>query len=107
MKGPELSNHFKNRNPSSIRQAQLKFQEREDKDLIEVINLAIGNVKLPMYPSMINRLKNLGQKDHFQDGVIPYTSTVGTEDSRKAFLNILSALDIDTSKLYYNYPTKS
>ena len=102
MKGPELSNHFKNRNPSSIRQAQLKFQEREDKDLIEVINLAIGNVKLPMYPSMINRLKNLGQKDHFQDGVIPYTSTVGTEDSRKAFLNILSALDIDTSKLYVN-----
>ena len=63
MRTPELSDHFKNRYPSSIRQAQLKFQEREDKNEIKLINLAIGNVKLPMYPSMIKRLKNLGKKN--------------------------------------------
>ena len=65
MSKPIISNHFKNRLPSSIRQAQMKFLERNDKDQINVINLAIGNVKLPMYPSMIKRLKEIGEGKYF------------------------------------------
>lgn len=102
MPKPTISNHFKNRLPSSIRQAQMKFLERNDKDQINVINLAIGNVKLPMYPSMIKRLKEIGEGNHFSNGIIPYTSTTGTIDARKAFLNVLSALDVDISKLLVN-----
>ncbi len=102
MSKPKLSNHFKNRLPSSIRQAQIKFLERNDKDQINVINLAIGNVKLPMYPSMIKRLKEIGEGEYFSDGIIPYTSTAGTKDARQAFLNVLSALDVNTSKLLVN-----
>ena len=41
MKRPLLSNHFRDREPSSIRQAQIKFFERTDIDEVKVVNLAI------------------------------------------------------------------
>ena len=44
MQNPPFSNHFKERKPSSIRQAQIKFSNREDRKKVKVINLAIGNV---------------------------------------------------------------
>ena len=52
-----LSNHFKERKPSSIRQAQIKFSNREDRKKVKVINLAIGNVSLPIHPSMRKRME--------------------------------------------------
>ena len=56
---PKISSHFEDRQPSSIRQAQIKFSERNDKEGTKVINLAIGNVNLPIHPSMKKRLENL------------------------------------------------
>ncbi len=50
MAQPVMSDHFKNRKPSSIRVAQLKFVDRTDG--ADDVNVAIGNVPLPMPPAM-------------------------------------------------------
>ena len=100
MTKPSVSNHFKNRKPSSIRQAQIKFSKRADKNVVKVINLAIGNVDLPMHPALKKRMDNLSGNDLFSNGKVPYTSTVGKEETRAAFLNAISALDVDVSDLF-------
>ena len=51
----KISNHFKNRSPSAIRSAQILFSKRKDIDDIKVVNMAIGNISLPMYPAMLKR----------------------------------------------------
>ncbi len=43
---PILSEHFKSRQPSGIRLAQIEFAKKKD-DVVSV-NTAIGNVSLPM-----------------------------------------------------------
>ncbi len=100
MRTPILSNHFINRNPSAIRQAQIRFSNRKDKEFVKVINLAIGNVSLPIHPSMRKRMENLTNNNIFANGKIPYTSTVGLKETRNAFLKAISSLDIDVSNLF-------
>jgi len=95
---PKLSTHFNNRLPSSIREAQIIFSKREDKDHIQVVNLAIGNVSLPMHPAMKKRMNSLGDT-HFTDGVVKYTPSVGTQEARDAFLNIIGSEDVNTDLL--------
>jgi hypothetical protein len=73
---PEISPHFQNRKPSVIRTAQIEFRDR--KDDVEAINVAIGNVSLPMHPAMIRRLADLqAEGSPFQHGAVRYTPTVG------------------------------
>jgi len=96
---PSLSSHFKKRLPSPIRQAQITFAQRPDKEEVQVVNLAIGNVSLPMHPAMQKRMNELG-KNSFKDGVVKYTASVGTDESRKAFLNIIASEGVETSHLY-------
>ena len=99
---PTLSSHFKDRKPSSIRQAQIKFSKRVDQDKVKVVNLAIGNVNLPIYPAMKRRMYNLNRDEPFSNGKVPYTSTKGLEETRNAFMNAISSLDIDVSNLFIN-----
>ena len=74
---PVLSEHFRTREPSAIRVAGLRFAERKDET--EAINVAIGNVSLPMHPAMIERMEDLRRADSpFADGVVAYTATGGT-----------------------------
>ena len=101
MKIPKLSQHYKDRSPSAIRSAYIDYSYRADKESVEVINLAIGNISLPMYPSMHKRMKEIGEK-RFADGVVGYTPTVGNKETIKAFLNVLQAEGIDTSNIYPN-----
>ena len=97
---PKISSHYINRKPSSIRTAQISFNERSDKNSIRPINLAIGNVSLPMHPAMIKRMGNLRDKNSpFANGVLRYTSSSGYEETIKAFLNIISYEGIKTSNL--------
>ena len=77
---PSLSSHFKKRLPSAIRQAQIIFAQRPDKKEVQVVNLAIGNVSLPMHPAMQKRMNELG-KNSFKDGVVKYTASVGTDEA--------------------------
>lgn len=93
---PRLSDHFKSRQPSSIRLASIKFAARQDGT--EAINVAIGNVSLPMHPAMIARMHGLGST--FADGVVKYTATVGTDECRQAFLNVIAASDCNTAGLH-------
>ena len=51
----QLSAHFARRRPSVIRLAQIEFAKRTD--TVEAINVAIGNVSLPMHPAMQARTK--------------------------------------------------
>lgn len=74
------------------------FSKRTDNKSVVVINLAIGNISLPMHPAMIERMKSLGN-EVFKDGVVKYESTVGNIKTIKAFLNILSSLEIDTNNI--------
>jgi len=95
----KLSHHFINRSPSSIRRAQIKFNQRKDKESIDVINLAIGNISMPIYPAMRERLMELGT-ERFSDGIIKYTPTPGIDEARNAFLNILTAEGLDASSIF-------
>ena len=96
---PSLSSHFEKRLPSAIRQAQIIFAQRQDKNEVQVVNLAIGNVSLPMHPAMQKRMNELGG-NRFSDGVVKYSPSVGTDEARKAFLNIIASEGVETSHLY-------
>lgn len=98
MAQPVMSDHFKNRKPSPIRVAQLKYLERNDGT--EDVNVAIGNVSLPMHPAMIDRMRRLGDPESpFKDGVVRYTITAGRPETREAFLNILASCGCPTDGL--------
>ena len=87
---PELSSHTASRQPSAIRVAGIEFTARQDDT--EAINVAIGNVSLPMHPGMQESLRSLGtSQGDFTNGVVRYTPTVGTEKARRAIRNILTA----------------
>jgi len=99
MNEPHLSEHFKRRNPSAIRLAQIEFMKR--RGAVKQVNVAIGNVSLPMHPAMTERMLNLGSDGSpFKDGVVRYTATVGMEETRKAFLNIIASSGFKTNELY-------
>ena len=92
MVSPKLSSHYLKRRPSAIRQAQITYSTRLDKDSIQVINLAIGNISLPMHPAMRKRLESIIENNtEFKNGVVQYTPTVGTKEARNAFINILES----------------
>jgi len=93
----ELSNHFKSIRPSAIRLAQIEFMKRTDK--VKAINTAIGNVSLPMHPAMQKRMFNL-KDSPFKNGVVKYSSTVGTEEANNAFLNVIASSGFNSEKLF-------
>ena len=89
---PSISDHYIKREPSSIRKAQILFQSRPDFSILEVINLAIGNISLPMHPAMLSRLKSIGKPDSpFAEGVVQYTASEGTAECKTAILNSINA----------------
>ena len=55
MADSRLSAHFATRQPSVIRLAQIEFAKRQD--ATRDLNVAIGNVSLPMHPAMLARLR--------------------------------------------------
>ncbi len=94
-----LSLHFQNRLPSAIRLAQLEFCKRTD--TVRPIDTAIGNVSLPMHPAMQERMFHLdADSSPFKDGVVKYTATIGTEECREAFLNVIRASGFETKGLH-------
>ena len=98
---PKLSQHYQHREPSAIRQAQITFSQRPDKDQIKVINLAIGNVSLPMHPALQNRMGSLQSSESpFKEDVVQYTPTVGMVETRNAFLNIIACEGADKSNIH-------
>lgn len=95
----KLSNHFAARTPSAIRLAQIEFEKRTDQ--VKAINTAIGNVTLPMHPSMQQRMFALNaDTSPFKDGVNPYTTTKGIPEANAAFLRVIEASGFDTTDLY-------
>jgi aspartate aminotransferase len=87
---PVLSSHTQQRQPSAIRVASIAFAERHDDT--EAVNVAIGNVSLPMHPRLQQALKSLGSDEgEFSDGVVRYTATVGTDKAIGAVRKILAA----------------
>jgi len=98
VKPPAMSDHFARRSPSVIRLAQIEFMKRRDG--VEAINLAIGNVSLPMHPAMSRRMRALGKGSPHARGVVRYTPSVGTEEANRAFLNTIAAGGFPTRGLY-------
>jgi aspartate aminotransferase len=99
MSSPRLSDHFLARKPSAIRLAQIEFSGRTDDT--EAINVAIGNVALPMHPAMNERMRGLGAAPSpFADGAVMYTATAGTPECNRAFLNVVKASGFATDGLY-------
>ncbi len=96
---PSLSKHIRSRNPSAIRLAGIRFAGRRDGT--RALNVAIGNVSLPMHPAMIQRLHSFGGPESpFRDGVVRYTPTVGTDETRQAFLNVIAASGLPAAGLH-------
>jgi aspartate aminotransferase len=99
MPAPRLAAHFARRQPSVIRLAQIEFAKRDDgtRDL----NVAIGNVSLPMHPALQERLDGLrAPGSPFADGVVKYTPTVGLAETNAAFLNVIASSGCDTTGLH-------
>jgi aspartate aminotransferase len=95
---PMLSEHFRQRLPSAIRSAQLEFMKRTDG--VQAVNVAIGDVSLPMHPAMVRRLHALrGAGSPFRHGSVRYTPSVGTEEARRAFLHVLASSGLPTEGL--------
>lgn len=98
MSAPQLSAHFAVRQPSVIRLAQIEFAKRGDGT--EDLNVAIGNVSLPMHPAMQERMRNLDSaQSPFAAGVVKYSATGGLAETNAAFLNIIASSGCDTSGL--------
>jgi aspartate aminotransferase len=96
---PTLSAHFQSRQPSVIRVSQIEFAKRTDGT--RAINTAIGNVSLPMFPAMIERMKALdGPDSPFRDGVVKYSATVGLPETCDAFRNVIASSGFDTDGLH-------
>lgn len=90
MPEPQLSAHTSSRQPSAIRVASIEFAARTDDT--QAVNVAIGNVSLPMHPRMQKALSAAGTAEgEFSDGVVRYTPTVGTDGARTAVKKILKA----------------
>ncbi len=89
---PNISEHYAKREPSAIRKAQILFESRQDCLDVEVINLAIGNISLPMHPAMISRLNDLGKKKSpFSGGIVQYSTSEGTAECKTAIINSINA----------------
>ncbi|MBT7461214.1 MAG: aminotransferase class I/II-fold pyridoxal phosphate-dependent enzyme [Waddliaceae bacterium] len=98
MNKPILSHHFTTRQPSSIRLSQIEFLKRTDG--VEAINVAIGNVSLPMHPAMIERMKTLTDEGSpFSEGVVSYSPSMGAPEANIAFKNIIASSGFDTANL--------
>jgi len=96
---PRISAYFQSRQPSGIRAAQIEFGKRTDGT--EALNVAIGNVSLPMHPAMTERMENLGAEGSpVRGGVVRYSTTAGLEETNRAFLNIIASCGFDTEGLY-------
>ena len=99
MTRPILSEHFQSREPSVIRTAQIEFARRTDG--AQAVNVAIGNVSLPLHPAMERRMRALGAPGSpFAGGAVMYTPTVGVEETRRAFLHILASSGFSTAGLH-------
>jgi aspartate aminotransferase len=95
---PELSELFKKRNPSAIRLAQIEFMKRTDG--VDSVNTAIGNVSLPVHPALKVRMADLcSPESPFAESVVKYTATIGLEETRNAFLNIIGSSGFSTDGL--------
>lgn len=96
---PKLSPLYENRKPSNIRLASIEYAKRSDG--VKAINVAIGNVSLPMHPAMIKRMENLKSNESpFVNGIVKYSETMGTKECNQTILHILKASGIDTTGLY-------
>ncbi len=96
----QISSHFQQRQPSPIRQAQILFAQRPDRSSIQVVNVAIGNVSRPMHPAMQERMRNLGDRaSPFADGVVKYSASAGTDETQRAFLNVIASAGCSTDGL--------
>lgn len=98
MSEPQISAHFLSKSPSAIRLSQIEFAKR--KDGVQAISTAIGDVSLPMHPAMQERMFHLSAKDcPLKNGVVGYTESVGAQEAREAFLNVIRASNCDTAGL--------
>ncbi len=90
MKLPVLSPLYRGRQPSAIRVASIRFAQRTDDT--RAVNVAIGNVSLPMHPAMVARMRGLGDPGSpFAEGVVRYTPTVGNSETNDAFLRLIES----------------
>ena len=96
---PKISEHYQNREASAIRKAQISFNARKDNDQINVINLAIGNISLPMHPVMIYAMTSLHKKESpFIKGIVKYTPSVGSKECQEAIIHSIGA-ELEDTKL--------
>jgi len=96
---PSLSIHFQKRLPSPIRLAQIEFLKRTDH--VVGVNVAIGNVTLPMHPAMTERMFSLGSKEgSFQDGVVKYSATIGKAETNQTFFHLIECSGFSTKGLF-------
>ena len=85
---PQLSSHFQTRAPSAIRLTQIEFLKRTDQ--VTAINIAIGNVSLPMHPAMVQRMFSLDAPNSpFLKGIVKYSTTVGEIEANQAILHLI------------------
>jgi aspartate aminotransferase len=92
MMKPKLSDYAQGLGESPLRAAWEAYNKRPDKP--NVLNLSIGNVFRPTHPKMQERMAHLMDATYgspFAEGVVPYGSTAGHEETQQAVRNIIKA----------------
>lgn len=96
---PFISELFQTRSPPAIRAAQIEFLRRRDG--ARDINVAIGNVSLPMHPAMIRRMRTIADPGTpFADGAVRYTPSAGLEETRAAMLHVIASSGFSVEGLH-------
>ena len=90
---PNLSDQAENAEASAIRSAQVAFNGRSDRNAVNPLNLAIGNVSLPMHPAFLRGISSAGD-------TMAYTPTAGTPEAREAILRMIQASGFSTEGLH-------
>ena len=70
--------------------------------MVKVLNLAIGNVNLPITSCNERRMENLTFDKPFSNGKVPTHQHKDLKKLESAFLNAIASLDIDVSNLFIN-----
>lgn len=90
-----MSQLYQNSEPSAIRRAliianeRIKTEKEAQGTPTDFLVACIGNVKLPTYPTIQERMRDFSLDTYLSKGIIPYPATCGLPDAQQAFRNII------------------
>jgi len=100
-KQAEMPIFFKEEQASAIRRASMAIRQRLlEGEALKVADGSIGNLERSMHPAVLHRFLNPAMNKEFAKGIVKYSSSIGEEETNRAFLNIIASSGFSTEGLY-------